>query len=66
MLAVTVTAIGHRVIANYNLEVDYEGSVHKNNLVTQEEKEEDPNEEYAIIKIPYAGNFCERMMPSDV
>ena len=41
-----------KVIADYDPDVDYEGSEPKNEPVTQEEKEEDPDKKDAFMEIP--------------
>ena len=38
-------------IADYHLETDYEGSEPKNEPVAQEQKEEDPDAEYAKMEL---------------
>ena len=59
-------AAGGKVIADYNLDIDYEGSEPKNEPVAQEEKEENSNAEYENMEIPQARTFYQRMMPHDV
>ena len=51
------------VVADYNLDVDYEGSEPKNEPVTQEEVEKNSNAEYAKMEVLQDGTFCQRMMP---
>ena len=50
-------------IADYDPDVDYEGSELKVELVTQEQKEVDPDAEYATIEMPRNGTLHQRMMP---
>ena len=49
-----------KVIADYNLDVDYEGSGPHNELNAQEEKEEDA--EYAKMEIPHSRTFHQRII----
>ena len=44
-----------KIVADYNLDVDYTGSEPKNELVTQEEKEENSDTVYMNMKIPCNG-----------
>ena len=55
-----------KVIADYDLDIDYEGSEPKNEPVTQEEKDKDPNAECASMKILCTGTFCQRMILCNV
>ena len=52
-----------KVIADYNSDVNYEGSEPEDEPVAQEEKEGNSDAEYANMEISYAGTFCQRMMP---
>ena len=53
-------------IADYNLDIDYEGSEPKAKPVTQDKSKVNPDAEYANIEIPWDGTFCQRMMPKDI
>ena len=55
-----------KVIADYDPNVNYEGSEHENEIVGQEEEEKNSNAEYVNMKIPQAGTFHQRMMPCNV
>ena len=50
-------------MADYNPDVDYEGSEPENEQVAQDQREFDPDAEYAKIEIPHDGTLCQRMMP---
>ena len=50
-------------IADYNLDVDYEGSEPEVEPVTQVEREISSDAEYANREIPHEGSLCQRMMP---
>ena len=58
--------IDGKVIADYDLDVNYEGSEPKNESVAQEKKEENSDAEYANMEIPQEGTFHQRMMPHNV
>ena len=49
--------------ADYNPDVDYVGSEPKVEPVTQDEREVDPDAEYANMEIPHDGTLCQGMMP---
>ena len=49
-----------------NPDGDYEGLESDNEQVAQEEKEEEPDEEYENMMISCAGTFHQRMMPHEV
>ena len=53
-------------IVDYNADEDYEGSELKNEPVTQEQREVDPDAEYAKREMPQNGTLHQRMMPQDV
>ena len=55
-----------KVIACFNLNVNYEGSEPKNETVAQEENEEHSDAEYEKMEIHHAGTFCQRMMHHNV
>ena len=55
-----------KVIVDYILDVDYEGSETKNATVALEEEEENSVTEYVCIEIPHEGTFHQRMMPCNV
>ena len=55
-----------RDIADYDPDVDFEGSELKVEPVAQEQREVDPDVEYAKMEIPRNGTLCQRMMPWDV
>ena len=59
-------AIEVKVIVDYDLDRDYEGSEPMNEPVAQETKEENPNTEYANMDIPQEGSFHQRMMPRNI
>ena len=50
-------------IADYNLDVDFEGSEHEVEQSAQEQKAVDPDAEYAEIEIPQDGTHCQRIVP---
>ena len=50
------------VIADYDPDVDYEGSEPDNKPVDQKNNEENSKAEYAKMEIPHTGTFCQRMM----
>ena len=52
-------------IAGYDLDVDYEGSEPEVKQSAQEQKEVDPDAEYAEMEIPQDGILRKRMMPQD-
>ena len=52
-----------RDITDYDLDIDYEGSEPKNEQVAQEQKEEDPEAEYAKMELQQDGTFHQRMIP---
>ena len=58
-------ATGGKDIADYDLDIDYEGSEPKFQPVTQVEREADPDAEYAKMEIPLGGTLCQRMMPQE-
>ena len=48
---------------NYDPDLDYEGLEPENEPVAQEEKEQYPDAEYAKMKLPQNGTFCQMLMP---
>ena len=50
-------------IADYDMDIDYVDSEPKVEPVTQEEREVDPDAEYASMDIPHEGTLHQRMMP---
>ena len=55
-----------KVIADYGLDIEYEGSEPKNEPDVQEEKEENSDAEYVNMEVPCDETFCQRMMPHNV
>ena len=55
-----------KVIIDYDLDIDYDGSEPKNEPVAQEEKEENSNAEYVNMEMTCGGTFHQRMMPCNV
>ena len=55
-----------KVIADYNIDIDYEGSEPKNGPDAQEKKERDSDTEYAEIKVSCSGTFHQRMMHCNI
>ena len=55
-------AAEEEVIADYKLDIDYEGSEPKVEPNAQEEKEENSDPEYATMEIPHDSIFYQRMM----
>ena len=53
-------------IAEFNLDVDCEGSEAKVEPVTQKQREEDPDAECAKMEMSRSGTLCQRMMLCDV
>ena len=53
-------------IADHDLDMDYEGSEPKVELVARDQREVDPATEYAKMEMPRNGTLCERMMPWEV
>ena len=60
-----VTTVG-RDITDYDLDIGYEGSEPKVEQVAQEQREVDPDAQYAKIEMSRNGNLCQRMMPQEV
>ena len=58
---VQLDAAESKVIADYDLDIDYEGSEPKIEPVTQEEKEENSNTEYANSHMMKPCNFMQRI-----
>ena len=58
-------AIGGEDIADYDPEVDYGGSEPVVEQSAQEQREVDPDAEYAEMEIPQDGTLHQRMMPWD-
>ena len=56
-------ATGGADIEDYNPDVDYEGSEPKAKQSAPEQREVDPDTEYANMEIPQDGTLCQRMMP---
>ena len=56
-------ATGGKDIADYNPDIDYEGSEPKVKQSAQEQREVDPDAEYAEMEIPQDGTLHQRMMP---
>ena len=52
-----------KVIADYNLDIDYEGSEPKVESVAQDEREVDSDAEYAKMEMSRDGTLHQRMMP---
>ena len=50
-------------VADYNLDIDYEGSEPKVEPVAHVEREVNPDAEYANMEIPHSGTLGQRMMP---
>ena len=50
-------------IADYNLDIDYEGSEPEIKPSAQEQKEVDPDAEHAEMEIPQDETLHQRMMP---
>ena len=50
-------------IADYDPDIDYVGSEPKVEQVAQDEREVDPDAEYANMDIPHEGTLCQKMMP---
>ena len=50
-------------MADYHLNINYEGSESKNEPVTYEEKEENSDAEFACMEMPHEGTFHQRMTP---
>ena len=55
-------AIEGKVIADYNLGVDYEGSKPENEPDAPEEKEENSDEDYMKMEILCQGTLCQKSM----
>ena len=53
-------------IVDYNPDVDYEGSESKVEPVTQGQKEEDPDAEYAKMEMSRSETLHQRMIPWEV
>ena len=53
------------VIADYNLDADYERSEPKVEPDAPEQKEEDPNAKYANMKMPRDGTLHQKMMTQE-
>ena len=51
------------VIADYNPDIDYEGSEPKVETDTQKQREVDPDTEYAKMEMPRSGTLRQRMTP---
>ena len=56
---------GGNDMEDYNLDEDYEGTEPKVKQSAQEQKEVDPDAEYANIEISQDGTLCKRMMPQE-
>ena len=54
------------VIADYDPYIDYEGSEPEVESVTQEQREVDPDAEYAKMEMLRNGTFCQKMIPWEV
>ena len=52
-------------IADYNPDVDYECSKPENEPVAKDQREVNPNAEYAKMEVPHHETLCQRMMPWD-
>ena len=52
-------------IADYNQDVDYEGSEPEVEQSAQEQREVDPDAEFAEMEIPQDGTLHQRMMPQE-
>ena len=50
-------------IADYNPDIDYEGSEPKVEPDTKEQREDDPDAAYMKMEMPRNGILCQRMMP---
>ena len=50
-------------MADYDLDIDYEGSEPDIKQSAQEHREVDPDAEFAEMDIPCDGTLCQRMMP---
>ena len=56
-------ATGGEDIADYDPDVDYEGSEPEVEQSAEEQREVDPDAEYPETEIPRDGTLCQRMMP---
>ena len=56
----------HKVIADYDQDADYEGEESNNEPVAQDQREVDPDAEYAKMEIPHDGTLCQRTMPWNI
>ena len=55
-----------RDIADYTPDIDYEGSEPKVEPVAQEQREVDPDEEYAKMEMPRNGTLSQSMLSQEV
>ena len=58
-------ATGGKDIADYDLDVDYEGSEPKAKQSAQEQREVDPDAEFVEMEIPQDGTLHQRIMPQE-
>ena len=58
-------AIEGEDIADYNLDIDYEGSQPKVEPDAQEQREDDPHRAYMKIEMPGNETLHQRMMPQE-
>ena len=53
-------------IADYDMDIDYEGSESEVEQDTHKQREDDPDAAYAKMEMPRNDTLCQRMMPQEM